>query len=59
MTIAFQQDFVDIQNQILSLEDKQSLQTSGGVNVFDSGTTYESEKLKIKNIIDTKVALYQ
>ena len=59
LTIAFQQDFVDIQNQILSLEDKQSLQTSGGVNVFDSGTTYESEKLKIKNLIDTKVALYQ
>ena len=46
LTIAFQQD-------------KQSLQTSGGVNVFDSGTTYESEKLKIKNLIDTKVALYQ
>ena len=59
MTIAFQQDFIDLQNQILALQDKQSLVTSDGVNVFDSGTTYESERARIKNLIDTKVTLYQ
>ena len=59
LTIAFQQDFIDVQNQILALQDKQSLQTSDGVNVFDSGTTYERERARIKNLIDSKVTLYQ
>lgn len=59
LTISFQKDFIELENQILALEEKQNLQESDGVNVFDSGTTYESEKIKFKNLVDDKVKLYK
>lgn len=59
LTIAFKQDFVELENQVLALEEKQALQTSDNVNVFDAGTTYESEKARIKDLIDAKVKLHQ
>ncbi|MCX6824146.1 MAG: peptidoglycan-binding domain-containing protein [candidate division SR1 bacterium] len=57
--ISFKKDFIDLENQILDLEEKQNLQKDNNINVFDSGTTYESEKAKIKDLIDTKVQLYK
>ena len=59
LTIAFKKDFVDLENQILDLEEKHALQVSDNVNVFDSGTTYESEKAKIKDLIDEKVRIHK
>jgi hypothetical protein len=59
LTISFKKDFIDLENQILSLEEKQSLQQDDNVNVFDAGTTYESEKAKLKDLIDTKVKLHR
>jgi hypothetical protein len=56
---SFQKDFIDLQNQISALEYKNNLQQSDNVNVFDPGTTYESEKAKLKDLIDTKVKLYR
>ncbi|MEI7558629.1 MAG: hypothetical protein WCJ45_07745 [bacterium] len=57
--IAFKQDFVELENQVMALEEKKALADSDNVNVFDPGTTYETEKTKLKNLIDTKVTLYQ
>lgn len=59
LMIAFEQDFIELQNQILSLEEKQTLQTLNNITMFDSGTTYETEKIRIKNNIDTKVTTYK
>lgn len=59
LAISFKKDFIDLENQILSLEEKQDLQESDNVNVFDAGTTYESEKAKLKNMIDAKVTLHK
>lgn len=59
LTIAFKQDFIDLENQVLALEEKQALQESDNVNMFDVGTTYESEKAKLKDLIDTKVKLHK
>ena len=59
LTISFQKDFIDLENQISALEEKQSLQQDDNVNVFDAGTTYDSEKARLKDLIDTKVKLYQ
>jgi len=41
------------------LEEKQALQLSDNVNVFDVGTTYESEKTRLKDLIDAKVKLHK
>lgn len=59
LAISFKKDFIDLENQILSLEEKQDLQIDNNVNVFDAGTTYESEKAQIKDLIDTKVKLHK
>ena len=59
LTISLKKDFIDLENQILSLEEKKDLQDNNNVNVFDAGTTYESEKAKLKDLIDTKVALHK
>jgi len=59
MTILFKQSFVDLENQVVSLEEKQALQESDNIDVFDVGTTYESEKAKLKNLIDAKIKLYK
>jgi hypothetical protein len=59
LTIAFKQDFIDLENQVLALEEKKALQDSDNVNMFDVGTTYESEKAKLKDLIDTKVKLHK
>lgn len=59
LTIAFKKDFIDLENHILDLEEKHALQILDNVNVFDSGTTYESEKAKIKDMIDEKVRLHK
>ncbi len=57
--IAFNKDFVDLESQILGLEEKNRIQTQNGVIVFDSGTTYDTEKTRIKDTIDTKVQIYK
>ena len=57
--ISFKKDFIELENQILALEEKQDLQKSDNVNVFDSGTTYESEKATLKELIDAKVKLHK
>ena len=59
LTTAFKQDFIDLESQVMALEEKQALQTSDNVNMFDVGTTYESEKAKLKDLIDTKVKLHK
>jgi hypothetical protein len=59
LTISFKKDFIELENQILALEEKKNLQESDGVNVFDLGTTYESEKAKLKELIDSKVKLHK
>jgi len=59
LNIAFKQDFIGLENQILALEEKQALQVSDNINVFDVGTTYESEKTKLKALIDEKVRLHK
>lgn len=59
MTISFKKDFIELENQILALEEKKALQDSDNVNVFDSGTTYESEKASLKDLIDAKVKLHK
>jgi len=56
---SFQKDFIDLKNQISDLEDKNDLQNNSNVNVFDPGTTYVSEKARLKDLIDAKVTLYQ
>lgn len=56
---SFNKDFVDLKNQIAALEEKQDLQEDDNLDVFDVGTTYESEKAKIKELIDVKVSLYK
>lgn len=56
---SFNKDFVDLENQIVALEEKQDLQEDNNLDVFDVGTTYESEKAKIKELIDAKVNLYK
>gem|GEM_PF-2512520 len=35
------------------------MQDDDNVNVFDAGTTYESEKARLKDLIDAKVKLYK
>ena len=59
LTTALKQDFVDLESQVLALEEKQALQMSDNVNMFDVGTTYESEKAKLKELIDAKVKLHK
>jgi len=59
LTIAFKKDFIDLENQVLDLEEKQNLQNNNNINVFDDGTTYEGEKAKLKELIDTKVQLHK
>ena len=59
LTISFKKDFIDLENQILSLEEKQDMQVDDNVNVFDAGTTYDSEKAKLKDLIDAKVKLHK
>lgn len=59
MTIAFKKDFVELENQVLALEEKKNVQESDGVNVFDPGTTYETEKERLKELIDSKVKLHK
>ncbi len=41
------------------MEDKKDLQDDDNVNVFDAGTTYESEKARLKDLIDAKIKLYK
>ena len=41
------------------MEEKKDLQDDDNVNVFDAGTTYESEKARLKDLIDAKVKLYK
>jgi len=59
LAISFKKDFIDLENQILSLEEKQDMQEDNNVNVFDAGTTYESEKAQLKDLIDAKVKLHK
>lgn len=59
LVTSFKKDFVELENQIISLEEKKSLQDINNINVFDTGTTYESEKAKIKDLIDLKVKTYR
>jgi len=59
LTTSFQKDFIDLENQIWALEEKKDLQDDDNVNVFDAGTTYESEKARLKDLIDAKVKLYK
>jgi hypothetical protein len=59
LTIAFKQDFISLESQVLALEEKQALQESDNVNMFDVGTTYESEKAILKDLIDVKVNLHK
>ena len=59
LTISFKKDFIELENQILALEEKKNLQESDGVNVFDAWTTYETEKIRLKNLIDDKVKLHR
>jgi len=58
LMMAFKKDFIGLENQIADSEEKQNFQKENQINMFDSGTTYESEKAKIKNEIDAKVTLY-
>ncbi len=59
LTISFKKDFIELENQVLALEEKKSLQESDGLNVFASGTNYESEKARLKEIIDSKAKLHR
>lgn len=58
VTIAFKKDFVELENQALALEEKKILQTRYGINVFAPGTNYESEKERLKELIDAKIKLH-
>lgn len=56
---SFNKDFIDLENQITDLEEKNDMLTQNKVNLFDAGTTYASEKARIKEQIDAKVNLHK
>ena len=55
---SFSKDFLDIKNHITDLEEKNTLQTTNNLSLFESWTSYEIEKAKLKQEIDTKVAVH-
>jgi len=55
---SLKKDFVDLESQILTLEEKKRLLQQDKLNVFDAGATYEIGKNMLKSLIDTKVHLY-
>ncbi|MEI6773748.1 MAG: hypothetical protein WCL18_02785 [bacterium] len=59
MNTQCEQDFIGLANQIRSLEEKKIFEDIDSIDIFDSGTTYASEKLKLKNQIDATVESYK
>ncbi|MCX6824953.1 MAG: peptidoglycan-binding domain-containing protein [candidate division SR1 bacterium] len=59
LMIGFKKDFIDLERQIQSLEEMKDLQETNGINMFDAGTSYESEKVRIRDVIDVKVKLHK
>ncbi len=57
--IAFNKDFVELEKKVSDLEEKKHLQDENGIIMFDSGTTYQSEKEKLKKEIDNKSQLHR
>lgn len=57
--IAFNRDFVELEKKVSDLEEKKHIQDENGIVMFDSGTTYQSEKEKLKKEIDSKSQLHR
>lgn len=43
----------------MGLEEKKRIQEANNITMFDPGTTYETEKVRLKNEIDTKAQIYK
>ncbi|MFA5748221.1 MAG: peptidoglycan-binding domain-containing protein [Candidatus Absconditabacterales bacterium] len=52
LKIALLKNFVDLENQINSLEEKNHILKDSNINLFDGDSTYETEKIKLQQNID-------
>lgn len=55
----FNRDFVELEKRILGLEEKKRIQEENNITMFDPGTSYETEKARLKDEIDTKAQTYR
>ncbi|MFA7298793.1 MAG: peptidoglycan-binding protein [Candidatus Absconditabacterales bacterium] len=57
--VSFNRDFVELEKRVAGLEEKKRIQEENDITMFDPGTTYETEKAKLKDEIDAKAQLHR
>lgn len=55
LKIALNRDFVELEKKVSGLEERNAMQKETEMIIFDSGTSYETERAKLKDEIDAKV----